>query len=137
MASMSIEQNKQTTLDFFSHFNSGDIPRALGLTTNDATWWIAGKPGVAPVSGEHSKQQLTELLNRMASRLPRGLEMTVKAITAEDDRVAVEVESYGELDNGRVYNQEYHMAITFLDGKIAVVREYLDTQHVFATWFAE
>jgi ketosteroid isomerase-like protein len=52
------------------------------------------------------------------------------------DKVAVEVESYGELKNGRVYKQEYHPLITIRDGRISAVREYLDTQHVFATWFA-
>jgi ketosteroid isomerase-like protein len=38
--------------------------------------------------------------------------------------------------NGRVYEQEYHMLMTIRDGKISAVREYLDTQHVLATWFA-
>jgi hypothetical protein len=30
---------------------------------------------------------------------------------------------------------EYHVLMTIRNGKISVVREYLDTQHVFATWF--
>jgi len=71
----------------------------------------------------------------MASQLKDGLKMTVKGLIAEGDKVAVEVESYGELQNGRVYNNEYHFSITIRDGKISEVREYLDTQHVFATWF--
>ena len=137
MTPMSTNQNKQTVTDFFANFTAGDLHGALALMTDDATWWIAGKPGIAPAAGEYSKEHLTQLLRRMASRLPKGLAMTVKAMTAEGDRVAVEVESLGELDNGRVYNQEYHMAMTFRDGKIAAVREYLDTQHVFAIWFAE
>ncbi len=49
--------------------------------------------------------------------------------------MAVGVESWGELGNGRVYNNEYHFLMTIRDGKIREVREYLDTQHVFATWF--
>jgi ketosteroid isomerase-like protein len=40
-----------------------------------------------------------------------------------------------ELRNGRVYNQQRHIQMTVLDGKISSVREYLDTQHVFAIWF--
>lgn len=134
---MSIDQNKQTVTDFFEHFSKGDIDGALAMMTDDATWWIAGKPGQAPVSGEHSKDKLSALLKRMGSRLPRGLAMTITSMIGEGDRVAVEAESLGELDNGRTYNQQYHMAMTLKDGKIAVVREYLDTQHVFAVWFAE
>jgi ketosteroid isomerase-like protein len=54
---------------------------------------------------------------------------------AEGDRVAVEAESYGELRNGRVYAQEYHVLMTIRDGKIAAVREYMDTAHVMAVWY--
>jgi ketosteroid isomerase-like protein len=35
-----------------------------------------------------------------------------------------------------VYNNLYHLRLTIRDGKIAAVREYLDTQHVFETWYA-
>ena len=33
------------------------------------------------------------------------------------------------LGNGRTYNNEYHFLIEIRDGKIAAVREYLDTMH--------
>jgi ketosteroid isomerase-like protein len=71
----------------------------------------------------------------MTHQLNNGLKMTVKNLIAEDDKVAVELESYGELENGRIYNNQYHILMTVRDGKISEVREYLDTQHVFATWF--
>ena len=53
---------------------------------------------------------------------------------AEGEKVAVELESYGELRSGRVYNNEYHMLLTTRGGKISAVREYHDTQHKVATW---
>ena len=133
---MNIEENKQVAAEFFSRVSSGDIAGALATVTDDATWWIGGKAGSAPVAGMQSKEQIARILNRMVSQLKDGLKMTVKGMTAEDDRVAVEVESYGELNNGRVYNQEYHALMVIRDGKISAVREYLDTQHVIATWFA-
>jgi hypothetical protein len=71
----------------------------------------------------------------MVGALKNGLRMTPTGMVAEGDRVAVEAESYGELANGRVYDQRYHFLMTIRDGRIAEVREYLDTQHVFATWF--
>jgi ketosteroid isomerase-like protein len=61
--------------------------------------------------------------------------MTVKGAIAEGDKVALEIESYGKLQNGRIYNNEYHVLMTIRDGKICDVKEYLDTQHVAATWF--
>lgn len=132
---MSIEQNKQVARTFFDCFSAGDITGALDMMTDDATWWIAGKPEQLAAAGDHSKEQMARLFDNMIGQLPNGLKMTVKSLIAEDDRVALEVESNGELRNGRVYNQEYHFVITMRDGKISGVREYLDTQHVFATWF--
>jgi ketosteroid isomerase-like protein len=66
--------------------------------------------------------------------LKDGLKMTVVSAIAERDQVAVEVESRGDLQNGREYRQQYHFRIDFRDGKIASVREYLDTQHAYEVW---
>jgi ketosteroid isomerase-like protein len=132
---MNIENNKRVACDFFSRFTASDINGALEMMTDDATWWIAGKPGSIPAAGTRSKEQIARLFHNMAGQLKNGLRMTVKGMISEGDSVAVEVESYGELTNGRVYNQEYHMVIVIRDGKISAVREYLDTQHVLAVWF--
>ena len=132
---MSIERNKELASEFLARFSANDIAGALDAMTDDATWWIAGKPDQLPAAGLHSKEQLAKLEQTMGGQLKNGLKMTVKGLIAEGDKVAVEVESYGELQNGRIYNQEYHMLMTIRDGKISAVREYLDTQHVFATWF--
>ena len=134
---MSIENNKKMASEFLSRLSDRDIDGALAMMADDATWWIAGKPGSLPVVGTLSKEQIARLFNRMTSQLRDGLRMNVKSMIAEGDRVALEVESYGELKNGRVYNQEYHMLIEIRNGKIRAVREYLDTQHVLAIWFQE
>ncbi len=70
----------------------------------------------------------------MFGQLERPLEMTVLGSVAEGDRVAMEVESSGDLRNGRQYRQRYHFLITFRDAKIAAVREYLDTHHAYDVW---
>jgi len=129
------EDNKKLVSQFFDCFNFNDVEGALSKMTDDATWWIAGKPGALPAAGEHSKEQIARVFYNMVGALKNGLKMTVKSMIAEGDRVAVEIEGYGELKNGRVYNNEYHPVITIRDGKISEVREYLDTQHVFVTWF--
>ena len=132
---MSIEHNKQLASEFFARFSAGDIAGALDMMADDATWWIAGKPGQLAAAGVHNKEQIARVFYRMASQLKNGLKMTLKNSIAEGDQVAIELESLGELQNGRVYNNEYHTLMTIRDGKISEVREYLDTQHVFATWF--
>jgi uncharacterized protein len=70
----------------------------------------------------------------MMERLKDGLSMTVKTTIAEGDLVALEVESDGELTNGRHYHNEYHTLMRVSDGKILEVREYSDTQHAHAVW---
>jgi len=55
-------------------------------------------------------------------------------LIAEGDKVAAEVQSSGDLQNGRQYRQQYHFVLEFRDGKIAAVREYLDTQHAYEVW---
>lgn len=132
---MTIEANKALATEFLALFSASDIAGALDVMTDDATWWIAGKPDQLSAAGRHTKQQIARIFHNMVGQLKDGLRMTVSGLIAEGDRVAVEVESYGELRNGRVYNQQYHMLMTIRDGKISEVREYLDTQHVFATWF--
>ena len=131
---MSTEQNKKLASRFFDRFSANDIAGALDTMADDATWWIAGKPGHLSTAGVHSKEQMARMFQNMLGRLKSGLRMTVKSSMAEGDRVALEVESYGELKNGRVYNNEYHTLMTIRDGKISEVREYLDTQHVCLTW---
>jgi ketosteroid isomerase-like protein len=132
---MSTEHNKKVASDFFTRIDANDVPGALALLADDATYWIAGDPAVAPSAGEHDKTGMSKLFHLMGKALRDGLRMTVKGMTAEGERVAVEAESLGELKNGRVYRQKYHILMVVRDGRIAAVREYLDTQHVYDVWF--
>ena len=104
--------------------------------TDDATWWIPGKPELSPTAGLYAKDKIARLFYGMVKRLKNGLKMTPRGVVAEGDRIAVEVVSEGDLVNGRLYRQEYHMLLEFREGKISAVREYLDTQHAHAVWIA-
>jgi len=127
-------QNKQTAEEFFARFTASDLDGALALMTDDATWWIPGKPEATPTAGLYPKDRIARLFRTMLGRLRTGLKMTVVGEIAEGDRVAVEVRSEGDLTNDRQYRQEYHMLMMFRDGKICAVREYLDTQHAYDVW---
>lgn len=129
---MSAEDNKKIALSFWENFSTGKAEAALALLDDNATWWIAGKPELFPLAGTKTKAQFAELLKGIGSAMPKGLRVTPKAITAEGDRVALEAESYGELANGKVYNNQYHVLMEIRNGKIQAVREYMDTQHAHA-----
>ena len=104
--------------------------------TEDATWLIPGRRDRMPTAGLYTKERIARLFHAMLKQLKEGLRMTVLGSIAEGDRVALEVESSGDLKNGRLYRQQYHIVMEFRDGKICAVREYLDTQHAHDVWIA-
>lgn len=126
---MTLEANKALAAKFFACFGRGDVAGALDLMTADATWWIGGKPRLFPLAGLKSKAEMAGILNSLVPAMKNGLQITPKSMIAEGDKVAVEAESYGELPDGRVYNNEYHFLIQVQDGKVRAVKEYLDTMH--------
>ena len=63
----------------------------------------------------------------MLQAFPDGLTMTIKRLTAEADRVAIEAESHGTHVSGKTYKNLYHSLMRVKDGKIVEWREYMDT----------
>ena len=131
---MTVEDNKAVAHQFFARFTASDIEGTLATMSNDATWWIPGKKERSPSAGLYPKEKIGRLFHRMVAALKDGLTMQVKSSIGEGNFVALEVESSGDLKNGSFYRQEYHMLMEFRDGKIAAVREYLDTQHANDVW---
>ncbi len=131
---MTMSQNKQIAAELFARFTASDIDGVLALMADDVTWRLPGKPELSRAAGVYDKARLRGLFDRMVAALENGLTMTVVGSIAEGNHVAIEVESFGELKNGRSYRQQYHFLITVRDGKIAAVREYLDTHHAWDVW---
>ncbi|MEO8103140.1 MAG: nuclear transport factor 2 family protein [Betaproteobacteria bacterium] len=131
---MTVEENKAVAHQFFERFTASDIDGALSNMTDDATWWIPGNKERSPSAGLYSKEKIGRLFHRMVAALKEGLAMNVQSCIGEGNFVALLVESSGDLKNGRRYRQQYHMLMEFRDGKIASVREYLDTQHAYDVW---
>ncbi len=93
------------------------------------------------MSIESNKQLAAQFFERFSANDIRGALDTMSEdatwwIAGKKDQLPA-AGLYGKEKIARLfYRQEYHPLITVRDGKIAAVREYLDTQHVFATWFA-
>ena len=125
--------NRQLVTKFLESFSSGDVDAVLGAMTDDATWWTAGR--IKGMSGTASKEIFAKGLPGLLSACKDGkIAITPTAMTAEGDRVAVEAESVAETLNGRAYNNAYHFLFTMRDGKIAGVKEYMDTEHARQTF---
>ncbi len=124
---MSIEDNKQTVRDFLAHFRDAAISDLLEAMSEDATWWILGKPHLFPGAGTKSKADMERIWSGLFAHMKNGLEMTVVDMVAEGDKVAAEIRSHADLIDDRVYENQYHMLFTLRRGKIVEVKEYADT----------
>ncbi|NLS13090.1 nuclear transport factor 2 family protein [Vibrio sp. SM6] len=127
---MSSEQNHQVVNEFFQRFSNGDVPGVLELLTPDVDWRMMGQQGGLPVSGNMDQEGIKGLMAGVKETVIDHLAMTPKGWTIDGDRVAVEVESFGNMKNGKTYNNLYHYLIEMKQGKIWRIREYGDTDQV-------
>lgn len=127
---MTSDQRKTSVITFFNCFTQGDAASALELLDETVVWRAMGTKGEMPLSGQMGKEGIGKLIASVKASMPEGLRFNFTGWTIENDRVAVEIESYGQLTNGKVYNNFYHFLIEFQSDKILVIKEYMDTLHV-------
>jgi ketosteroid isomerase-like protein len=126
------QTNKQIVNKFFEYLSAADADALLDLYTDDIEVWTAGD---LPLSGLHPRKELRGLIEGISGAFPEGWSFTVKMLTAEDDRVAAQVEGTGKHIGGGVYQQKYHFLFWIRDGKIARFDEYFDTKHASEVLF--
>lgn len=97
----------------------------LSLLAHEFEWW-------ASTRGPMNRAQFTEHAAAFAQRVKSPMTMTITAVTAEEDRVAVEASGHAVMLDGRVYENTYHFLMYLKDGKVVKVRGHNDTAHVAA-----
>jgi uncharacterized protein len=129
------EQNKATVREFLEVFSTGDVDGIVERLHDEATWWISGS--LEGMSGTKSKEEMATLLGGVTTIYKEGaLPLKPVSMVAEGDRVAVEAEGRAELTNGRVYEPKSAFVFEVVDGRIKSIKEYLDTAHAHAIFFA-
>jgi ketosteroid isomerase-like protein len=119
---MSTSENKAMVTEFFGHMSAGRRQQALEMMADDATWWA---PGV----GVMTKAQFAGVMKYMDKIVSGPIKLTIKRMTAEEDRVAAEAESDADVVNGKHYHNTYHFLVVVGGGKIREVKEYNDTRY--------
>jgi len=109
--------NHQLAQKFFAALSSGNVPDEL--LTADMTAWTT-------TSGTTDKARYQGGIKMLASIFSGGLAYTVDSLTAEEDRVAAEVQSRGTLLNGDVFHNVYVFLIRIRNGRIASVAEHFN-----------
>ena len=109
--------NKDIAGAFFAALSAGAVPD--DMLTDDMTAWTT-------TSGSMPRQRYQGGVTMLQSLFPAGLAYTVDSLTAEEDRVAAEVQSRGTLSNGEDFHNIYLFMLRINDGRIASVAEHFN-----------
>ena len=118
------DQNKKITRDFFEALSTGSN-KYLDFYTDDSIIWTAGNNSIG---GTRTKKEVVAFAENILSAFPSGITFNITGITAEDERVAVEIRGKAIHASGETYNNQYHFLLRIKDGKILELKEYMDTQ---------
>ena len=123
---MGIAENKQVVLDFYEAGARGDMDSCFALLADDITWTNIGN---TKFSGTYvGKQAIAEeLLGPLFGQLKAGIASQIEQLTAEGDIVVAQTSGTAETIDGTPYNNSYCQVIRIRDGRIAAVKEYMDT----------
>ena len=122
-----VDNNKQLARELVEAMNRADTQWFLDNYADDVLVWTMGN---TLISGKYDKAQVAGFADSIFDAFPNGIKFTIHGMVAEGDTVAIETESFGEHVSGKRYNNFYHMLVRFRDGKITLLKEYLDTELV-------
>lgn len=124
---MTPTENKAIVARFIAMMSAGDTPGLLGLYTEDGRVVTMGN---TLISGSFDRAQIAAAAARVFDVFPAGIRFVVHAMTADEDRVAVEAESFARHVSGADYNNKYHFLFRLRGGRVAELKEYCDTEHI-------
>lgn len=123
---MSTERNVQTVKSFFAAMG-GDKQDLLALISEDIEWTIPGEDW--PLAGVHRGQAgVADVLRKASEEVETSFPQPPEFV-AQGDRVLVIGIATGKIKaTNKPFKDEWIFDITVRDGKVAKIREYIDTQ---------
>lgn len=106
---------------------TGDVPAIADCYADDGYCQTMGH---TLISGIFPKEQVVMAAQRIMDAFPKGVAFEILNMTAEEDRLAVEAVSHGDHVSGRHYSNHYHFFFQLRDGKVVVMKEFMDTELV-------
>ncbi len=122
---MSISRTREFIQSFFEAMSEGDTDAIVNAYHPEGRVETMGN---TLISGSRGLDEIKSFAPAVLESFPNKLKFTIKNITAEDNRVAVEAESTGEHVSGQHYNNQYHFLFELKDEKIYRLKEYMDTE---------
>jgi ketosteroid isomerase-like protein len=127
---VSTEKNKEVIVKYFAAVNRADKEAILKLLTDDFVFKGMGRHPDW-MRYQWGKEAFADAPRDMSTKMKQPIVMTLRGMIAEADRVAVQADSYAQMNNGKIYDNAYHFVFTFRDGIIREVLEYCCTYTVF------
>lgn len=123
-------KNKELMINFFKILGSNQVDRLTAYMDDEMTWIIPQDPKYSELAGSRSKSAWVTLYSGFLSKMPNGARYEVIGITAENDRVAVEAESFADTPLGPFHNR-YHFLFVLRNEKIFIAKEYADSLFMY------
>ena len=124
-------ENETLVLKFFETLSSGDLVRLRELFHEEATW----TPMVRGIRGKGVHRGRAGIVDLFLAPVrgqfrPGDPKVLPDTIASKGPLVLIETRGIGHLTDGRPYDNRYAWAVEVREGKIFVVREYMDSLYV-------
>lgn len=119
-----LERNKSIARSLIEALGRFDGDDFLNHLSDDVMFET---PGQFPLAGVKTKAEVAAEFPAMREIIPGGIQFTIHTMTAEDDRVHVELSGKSKTVDGVDYNNRYHYALVIRNGKVVVFRDYMDS----------
>jgi uncharacterized protein len=123
------EANKQVVLRGYAALKAGDVATYLDGLADDVTITYFGNH-LFTGTYRGKADIIDNYVPLLLERLDGPIKITVTNAIAEGDQVFVEAEGESRTKDGRRYDNRYGIVLQLRDGKIAAIREYMDTELV-------
>jgi ketosteroid isomerase-like protein len=126
-----ISAEEQLIYSFFERLNAEDLEAVRQLLTEDAAWLPQAKD--MPGAGEYRGRDVVvdDFLKPIRGLFQPGSPSNeILSMAVNGSLVLTETHGTGHLADGRVYDNRYAWAFVIRDGRIAEIREYLDSYYI-------
>ncbi len=126
---MGSEKNKALVREAYGAISAGDVDGFMDRLADDVEWYFIGSHKFGRTF-RGKDDIMSNLFESLGSVLTSTIQLEIKQLIAEGDKVVSEMQGTSRSTDGKDYNNTYCIILTVTDGKIQEMREYLDTELV-------
>jgi len=111
---------------YFNAMVEGKFDEMNKLKTSDCVYWLSGE-GSWPFGGYQSLDNQAKLWGTVRERFPEGMKMDLLSVTSDEHKAVLSVHINGKRKDGKIYENNVLLLLTFEGCLISGLYEYLDT----------